>query len=116
MRYRKLGDVDLRTRAGRRANDLIHVFEDALGSDLTEDMRIRIARAAIMTALAEDARMRKLAGEAISLDELVTVELNATTLERWRRHPMTFIEEVLHDPETRRPYRLLPAERREDVD
>jgi Phage Terminase len=32
-------------------------------------------------------------------------------LERWRLAPATFIEEVLHDPETGQPYRLLPAER-----
>ena len=33
-------------------------------------------------------------------------------LRRWRRQPTAFIEQVLHDPETGEPYRLLPAERR----
>jgi terminase large subunit-like protein len=33
------------------------------------------------------------------------------SLERWRRSPVSFIETVLHDPETGAPYRLLPAER-----
>jgi hypothetical protein len=32
-------------------------------------------------------------------------------LERWRSAPAAFIEEVLHDPETGQPYRLLSAER-----
>jgi phage terminase large subunit-like protein len=39
------------------------------------------------------------------------VELDRETLARWRESPITFIEECLHDPETRKPYRLLPAER-----
>src|SRR5262249_33360439 len=33
------------------------------------------------------------------------------TLARWRSSPISFIEQVLHDPETGQPYRLLPAER-----
>jgi phage terminase large subunit-like protein len=37
--------------------------------------------------------------------------LDAASLARWRADPIAFIEEVLHDPETRKPYRLLPAER-----
>jgi phage terminase large subunit-like protein len=38
--------------------------------------------------------------------------LDAASLARWRADPIAFIEEVLHDPETRKPYRLLDAERR----
>jgi hypothetical protein len=38
--------------------------------------------------------------------------LDAAALARWRRHPIEFVEEVLVDPETGEPYRLLPAERR----
>lgn len=34
-----------------------------------------------------------------------------TLLKRWRSHPIEFIENVLRDPETRRPFQLLPAER-----
>jgi hypothetical protein len=30
---------------------------------------------------------------------------------RWRRNPCDFVEEVLHDPETGKPFRLLDAER-----
>jgi hypothetical protein len=35
--------------------------------------------------------------------------LDAAALKRWRLQPISFIEEVLHDPETGTPYRLLPA-------
>ena len=37
--------------------------------------------------------------------------LDQAALKRWRREPTAFIEEVLRDPETNRPFRLLPAER-----
>jgi phage terminase large subunit-like protein len=42
---------------------------------------------------------------------MTDVALDDIVLQRWRSDPITFIEEVLHDPETRKPYRLLPAER-----
>jgi hypothetical protein len=34
-----------------------------------------------------------------------------TALERWRSDPVSFIEDVLIDPETNKPFVLLPAER-----
>jgi phage terminase large subunit-like protein len=37
--------------------------------------------------------------------------LDASVIERWRLDPGEFIETVLFDPETRRPFELLPAER-----
>jgi hypothetical protein len=37
--------------------------------------------------------------------------LNQHTLQRWRRHPISFIEQCLYDPETHKPFQLLPAER-----
>jgi phage terminase large subunit-like protein len=37
--------------------------------------------------------------------------LDVSSLARWRVSPITLIEECLHDAESRRPYRLLPAER-----
>jgi phage terminase large subunit-like protein len=43
---------------------------------------------------------------------MTVVELDRATISRWRARPLAFIEEVLHDPETRKPYRLLDAERR----
>jgi phage terminase large subunit-like protein len=36
---------------------------------------------------------------------------NRTTLARWRAAPISFIQEVLCDPETKKPFVLLPAER-----
>ena len=32
-------------------------------------------------------------------------------LSRWRSDPISFIETVLYDPETKKPFKLLPAER-----
>ena len=37
--------------------------------------------------------------------------LNPRSLANWRTHPIEFIETVLFDPETGRPFKLLPAER-----
>jgi phage terminase large subunit-like protein len=37
--------------------------------------------------------------------------ITPATLARWQKHPTHFIEEVLHDPETGKPFVLLPAER-----
>jgi hypothetical protein len=49
------------------------------------------------------ARFRAAAALAVTLD--------AAALRRWRRQPTAFVEEVLHDPETGKPYRLMRAER-----
>jgi hypothetical protein len=38
--------------------------------------------------------------------------LDTSALERWRRDPTEFITEILHDPETGRPFILFEAERR----
>src|SRR6516165_10209204 len=38
-------------------------------------------------------------------------QLSARSLVHWRAHPIEFIETVLFDPETRQPFKLLPAER-----
>jgi len=40
-----------------------------------------------------------------------TQHLNAQSLAYWRAHPIEFIETCLFDPETGRPFELLPAER-----
>jgi hypothetical protein len=73
-RYRNASEVDGRTRAGRRAKELIRQFEVALGEGITDGQRLAIHRAAVLTAVAEDTRMRRLAGEAIPLDDLVRVD------------------------------------------
>jgi phage terminase large subunit-like protein len=38
--------------------------------------------------------------------------LSQQTLQRWRRNPISFIEQCLCDPETGKPFKLLDAERR----
>jgi hypothetical protein len=48
---------------------------------------------------------------SVALDLDLDRGLDADMLKRWRARPVRFIEEVLHDPETGKPYRLLPAER-----
>ena len=42
---------------------------------------------------------------------MIDVALDGTTLQRWRSDPISFVEEVLHDPETGKPFVLLDAER-----
>ena len=37
--------------------------------------------------------------------------LDHTALARWRADPVAFVEQVMHDPETRQPFALLDAER-----
>jgi phage terminase large subunit-like protein len=41
----------------------------------------------------------------------VSAQLNSAALVRWRSHPVEFIETVLINPETGKPFELLPAER-----
>jgi phage terminase large subunit-like protein len=41
----------------------------------------------------------------------MTIELTASTLARWRADPVSFIEQVLINAETGKPFELLPAER-----
>jgi hypothetical protein len=38
-------------------------------------------------------------------------DLGHRAVARWRANPISFIEETMVDPETRRPFKLLPAER-----
>src|SRR5262245_49962992 len=38
-------------------------------------------------------------------------QLDATSLARWKATPTTFVQEVLCDPETKKPFVLLDAER-----
>jgi hypothetical protein len=73
-RYRKVDELDLRTRAGRRARELICQFETALGGTITDGQRLAVHRAALLTSLAEDKRARSLAGEPINLDDLVRID------------------------------------------
>ena len=41
----------------------------------------------------------------------MTETLQRNTLERWRANPISFIEEVLRDPETNQPFQLFEAQK-----
>jgi hypothetical protein len=74
-----LDGMDGRTVAARRARELARGFEAELGGTLTPTQRIAIERAAALTAIAEDAQARRLAGDlAISLEDVVRTT-NAST-------------------------------------
>jgi hypothetical protein len=56
------------------------MFEDALGGkgNLTEGQKLAVGRAAVLTAIAEDARVRKLYGAPdVTLDDLVRLDRTA---------------------------------------
>ena len=42
----------------------------------------------------------------------MTDALDQSALERWRLEPIAFVVEMLRNPETGRPFDLLPAQRR----
>jgi len=69
-RLRTLEHLDGRTRASKRAHELTAIFEAALGGELSPSQRLAVQRAAMLSAIAEDAAARQLAGEAIDLDQV----------------------------------------------
>jgi hypothetical protein len=75
VRLLSLGDLDRRTAAYRRTNDLIEAIElDLGGADrLSTGQRALIQRAAVTAALAEHLETRWLAGEAIDPSLYCTV-------------------------------------------
>jgi hypothetical protein len=86
-----LSALDGRTVAARRARELAKGFEAELGGTVTVSRRFAIERAAALVALAEDAKARRLAGDAaITLEDVVRVDnddTSVTMLERtYSRH------------------------------
>lgn len=78
----KGGAVDGRTLVARRRRELITTFANALGgaAGLTEGQSIDVARAAELTALAEQARARALregTGDAAELSAMIRLESTA---------------------------------------
>jgi hypothetical protein len=70
--------LDGRTVAARRARELAKGFEAELGGTITTSQRFAIERAAALVALAEDAKARRLAGDAaITLEDVVRVDNSA---------------------------------------
>jgi hypothetical protein len=67
--------LDGRTIAARRARELAQGFQAELGVALTATQRLAVERAAVLVALAEDTKARRLAGDiGISLDDVVRVD------------------------------------------
>jgi hypothetical protein len=72
LRLRTIAELDGRTTAARRAGALVATFEAALGGQLTGAQRLAMHNAAALTAIAEDAQAKRLAGDTtITLDDLV---------------------------------------------
>ena len=71
----------------------------------------RIAKAATgLAGLADQHADESNARPQESKSNMIDVALDGTTLQRWRASPISFVEEVLHDPETGKPFVLLRAE------
>ncbi len=71
--------IDRRSAGGRRYQDLIDSFVEALNGDgaLTEAQRVAVRRAAELTVIAEQQRARALRGEPV--DPLALVRLEGMT-------------------------------------
>src|SRR5262252_8413274 len=101
LRLVTIGDLDGRTKASRRARELAATFEEELGGNLSAAQRLAVERAAALTALAEDARVRHLAGDAgVTLEDVVRVgnassrAVKALGLARKREQKPRSIEEL----------------------
>jgi hypothetical protein len=68
------GHLDGRTRASKRARAIAAELEAGFGDEITKVQRQAIERAAVLSVLAEDLVVRRLAGQPVSLDELLRVE------------------------------------------
>jgi hypothetical protein len=68
------GHLDGRTRASKRARSIAAELQAGFGDEITKVQRQAIERAAVLSVIAEDLVMRRLAGQPVSLDELLRVE------------------------------------------
>ena len=67
--------LDGRTRARKRADKLVALFEREAGGTITPTMRIAIERAAALVVLSEDVSARRLSGDMrISVDDVVRID------------------------------------------
>jgi hypothetical protein len=74
VRLLTVGHLDRRTVASRRARVLAAELERDFGGGITKLQRHAIDRAAALSAIAEDLAARRLAGQPVSLDELLRCE------------------------------------------
>lgn len=72
-RLHTLESLDGRTRASQRARAIMRSFAADLGGKLSAGQLLAVRRAAMLSALAEDATARQLAGEMVDLDLLVRI-------------------------------------------
>jgi len=91
LRLRTVGSMDRRTTAARRAGELVHTFETALGGQLSAAQRLAVDRAATLLAIAQDAQVRRLQGDlSVSLEDIARLDnaanraVRALGLERQR--------------------------------
>ena len=75
VQHRYPGDYNNRTRAGRRVMKLVKIFAAALGGMLTERQLLAVHRAAVMQAMLEDTRARRVSGDtSISVEEVLRLD------------------------------------------
>jgi hypothetical protein len=75
LRLRTVESLDNRTVAGRRASQLIRAFEAQLGGKLAGAQLLAVHRAATLVAIAQDAQVRRLAGDlSITLVDVVRMD------------------------------------------
>ena len=75
LRIITLGHLDGRTRARKRADALAAAFAAGLGGQITDAQRLAVYNAAALTAIAEDAKARRLSGDTtVSLEDLVRLD------------------------------------------
>jgi hypothetical protein len=67
-------DIDGRTRGAKRARQIAAELIASFGPQITKTQKQATMRAAMFCALAEDLAARRLAGQAVSLDELIRME------------------------------------------
>jgi hypothetical protein len=74
-RLQTVAALDQRTLAAKRIAALVSMWAQQLGGKLTTGQRIAMERAATLTALAEDARIRRLGGDmSISLNDIARLD------------------------------------------
>jgi hypothetical protein len=79
LRLRTVASLDGRTTAGKRAVQLIKTFEAAIGGDLSAAQRVAVDRAATLVAIAQDAQVRRLAGDlTVSLEDIARLDNSAS--------------------------------------
>jgi hypothetical protein len=73
-RLMTVAHLDRRTRASKRAREVAVELEQGFGTEITKRQRQDIGQAAVLCAIAEDLAARRLAGQLVSLDELLRTQ------------------------------------------